>query len=333
MTATHGVEVLRGVSLEGLRGFDAAARLLNFTRAADELHLTQSAISREIRVLEDRLGARLFERAKNGLRLTRAGMALQKDVADALATLRRGLGTAAGNSGGRPLVILANRVILSEWLLGRVAQYTDRNREVEVRFAPATRPGTVADNRGLEDIDGTDIDISIRLLPRAMAEGRWERLLTEYVFPCCAPSLANLARRPLKTLDDLRRHTLIDLDDGFPPLDAHWSTWLKRAGIPGTRPAKWLLVPDWSLVFALAAEGRGVCMGRVPSLNDRFRRGVLVAPLPEVILSTRAYYLLQSTRSKTDPVATSFVEWLRQEARREETFIEAFVRKKRVISS
>ena len=184
MSAAHGPDPLRGIPLEALRGFEAAARLLNFTRAAEELHLTQSAVSREIRSLEERLGTRLFERAKGGLRLTPAGVALQHDVSAALATMRRGIERATGTASQRSFVVVTNRSMLSDWLWGRVADYTNRHPEIDLRLAPAPRTGTPESRRGLDDIDATDMDIGIRLLSRATADGRWERLMTEYVFPC-----------------------------------------------------------------------------------------------------------------------------------------------------
>jgi LysR family glycine cleavage system transcriptional activator len=121
MSDTHGPDPLRGIPLEALRGFEAAARLLNFTRAAEELHLTQSAVSREIRSLEDRLGLRLFERSKGGLRLTQAGVALREDVSTALAAMRRGIERVAGETSRRSFVVVTNRSMLSDWLWARVA--------------------------------------------------------------------------------------------------------------------------------------------------------------------------------------------------------------------
>ncbi len=92
-------------------------------------------------------------------------------------------------------------------------------------------------------------------------------------------------------------------------------------------------MPDWSLIFALAAQGQGVCLGRTSGVNDRLRQGLLVAPLPEVTLSTRAWYLIRSTRCKNDPDANAFVDWLRIEAQREETFAREFLAGKRVIGN
>ncbi len=331
MSDTHGSDPLRGIPLEALRGFESAARLLNFTRAAEELHLTQSAVSREIRSLEDRLGTRLFERAKGGLRLTPAGAALQHAVSAALATMRRGIERATGAAERRSWVVVTNRSMLSDWLWSRVADYTNRHPQLDLRLAPAPRTATAGERRGLEDIDATDIDIGIRLLTRATADGRWERLMTEYVFPCCTKALAEDARRPIRALADLAHHTLLELDDGMAALDANWPVWCERAGVAQVDAAAWKRVPDWALVFALAAQGQGVCMGRIPSVNDRLRLGVLVAPLPEVTLSTRAWYLVQSTRCRNDPRASAFVEWLREEARREEAFAREFLAGKRVI--
>jgi DNA-binding transcriptional LysR family regulator len=96
-------------------------------------------------------------------------------------------------------------------------------------------------------------------------------------------------------------------------------------------PAVWRHVPDWSLIFTLAAQGQGVCLGRTAGVNDRLRQGMLIAPLPEATLSTRAWYLVQSTRAKKDPDANAFVDWLRLEAQREETFAREFLAGKRVI--
>jgi LysR family glycine cleavage system transcriptional activator len=331
MSAAHGPDPLRGIPLEALRGFEAAARLLNFTRAAEELHLTQSAVSREIRSLEERLGTRLFERARGGLQLTRAGRDLRDDVAGALATMRRGIERITGAGDRRSFVVVTNRSMLSDWLWNRVADYTNRHPEIDLRIAPAPRSGTAGERRGLEDIDQTDMDIGIRLLSRASADGRWERLMTEYVFPCCARSVAEDPARPIRTLADLSRHTLFELDDGMPALDGNWPVWCERAKVAPIAAAGWKRVPDWALIFALAAQGQGVCMGRIPSVNDRLRQGVLVAPLPEVTLSTRAWYLVQSTRCRNDPRAREFVDWLRDQARREEAFAREFLAGKRTI--
>ena len=109
MSETHTPDLLRGVPLESLRGFEVAARLLNYTRAAEELHVTQSAVSREIRTLEDRIGTRLFERAKGVLRLTGPGITLHNELQQGLATIRRGLERAAAGGQGRTLVVSINR--------------------------------------------------------------------------------------------------------------------------------------------------------------------------------------------------------------------------------
>lgn len=332
MSNWHDPDLLRGIPLEALRGFEAAARLLNFTRAAQELHLTQSAVSREIRSLEERLETRLFDRSnKNALRLTNAGLVLQKDVADALATMRRSIAQITGAQLRRSIVVSTSRSMMSDWLWGRVADYASQHPEIDLRITPAPRTGSTGDRRGVDDIDATDIDIGIRLLPRAEADGRFERFITEYVFPCCAGSVADDPVRPVRQLRDLENHTLLDHDDGMPGLDGNWSVWWDRAGVEQVVPASWRRVPDWSLIFALAAQGQGVCLGRTSGVNDRLRQGLLVAPLPEVTLSTRAWYLIRSTRCKNDPHANAFVDWLRIEAQREETFAREFLVGKRVI--
>lgn len=331
MSPKHGSDPLRGIPLEALRGFEAAARLLNFTHAARELHLTQSAVSREIRSLEERIGTQLFERTKRQLQLTHAGEVLQRDVAEALATMRRGIERASGSAHRRSFVVVTNRSMMADWLWARVADYTSHHREIELRLALAPRTATSADQLGIDNIDATDMDIGIRLLPRASADGRWEPLITEYVFPCCTQALATDARRPIRTLEDLAHHTLLDHDDGMPALDANWSVWCKRAGVRPFEPAQWRGVPDWSMIFSLAGQGQGVCLGRTAGVNDRLRQGLLIAPLPEVTLSTRAWYLITSTRCRNDPHASAFVDWLRLEGQREAAFTREFLQGKRVI--
>jgi LysR family transcriptional regulator, glycine cleavage system transcriptional activator len=335
MSGAHGVDPprrdpLRGIPLEALRGFEAAARLLNFTRAAEELRLTQSAVSREIRTLEERVGTRLFERTRGGLRLTRAGLALQTDVAAALATMRRGIERASGGGARKPILIVGNRSMVTDWLWDRVEAFHGAHPGIELRIAYAPRTGAPGERRGVDDIDATEIDLGIRLLPRAEADGRFARLFTEYVFPCCTQALAQDAARPLRALADLARHTLLELDDGMQPLDANWPVWCERAGIAPIEPAAWTRVPDWALLFALARQSRGVCLGRMPCVNDALRSGLLIAPIPDATLSTRAFYLVQSTRSKADPSARAFVEWLQAEAQREEAFAQSFLASKGV---
>ena len=129
----------------GFRGGGAAAQL---TRAAEEVHLTQSAVSREIRSLEERLGTRLFERAKGGLRLTRAGLDLRDDVAAALATMRRGIERVTGPASRRSFVVVTNRSMLSDWLWARVADYTNRHPDIDLRLAPAPRTAPRARSAG-----------------------------------------------------------------------------------------------------------------------------------------------------------------------------------------
>ncbi len=133
--------------LEALRGFEAAARLLNFTHAAKELPLTQSAISREIRSLEQRLGTKLFERIKGRLCLTHAGQGLQRDVTEALTTMRRGIERFTETAEDRSFVIVTNRSMMSDWLWRRVADYTNQHPEIDLRIAPAPLPQVTLSTR------------------------------------------------------------------------------------------------------------------------------------------------------------------------------------------
>ena len=167
--------------------------------------------------------------------------------------------------------------------------------------------------------------------PRAHADGRLERLLTEYVFPCCTPAVAGRGRDAIRSFADLGRRRLIEYDDGLEPLDANWPVWTKLMRLPDASAQQWVRVPDWHAVFDAAAQGIGVCLGRTPQVNDHLRARTLVAPIPDVLVSTRANYLIRSRDSDTNPKVRRFVEWLTSEAAAESRFEAAFLAGRRLV--
>jgi LysR family glycine cleavage system transcriptional activator len=331
MRLPHGTDALRGIPMEALRAFEASARHLNFTHAAKELHLTQSAVSRAIRTLEERAGATLFERTKGRLELTAAGAVLHQQVQLALSVISDALDRVGQLSARGVLVIRVPRAMGSSWFLRKVGDFTRTFPEIDVRVSLASRVGSAEDRRTSDERFCSGCDLAIRLLPRAQGDAKLERLLTEYVFPCCTAALAGSGPNAIRKFDDLAERPLIEYDDGLEPLDANWNVWTKLMGLPDVAPKQWVRVPDWHAVFDAAVQGIGVCLGRTPQVNDHLRAGTLVAPVTEVLVSTRANYLIRSPNSDANPKVRQFLDWLTSEAEQESGFQESFLESKRLI--
>jgi LysR family glycine cleavage system transcriptional activator len=317
--------------MEALRAFEASARHLNFTHAAKELYLTQSAVSRAIRTLEDRAGATLFERTRGQLALTVAGQLMQQQVQLGLSIIGDALDRVAQLSSRGVLVVRVPRAMGSSWFLRKVGDFTRGFPEIDVRVSLASRVASAEDRSTSDERFCSGCDLAIRLLPRAQADGKLERLLTEYVFPCCTEAVATAGPHAVRAITDLRERALIEYDDGFEPLDANWSVWTKLLRMPDVAPKQWVRVADWHAVFDAAVQGIGVCLGRTPQVNDQLRSRTLVAPIAEVLVSTRANYLIRSPNSDANPKVRHFLEWLTSEAAAESQFETSFFKDKTLI--
>ena len=328
MSETHTPDMLRGIPLEALRGFEVAARLLNFTRASTELSVTQSAVSREISTLEGRLGVRLFERMNGALRLTAAGVILQREVQIALSTLRRALERASSSAGRQTLVVSVNRPLGAEWLSRILPSFLDANPGLDVRLVMQARSSATTDWMGLEEPVPADVNVSLRLLPRAAASERLKLLIPEFVYPCCTPKLGSETGREIHDIADLSRHRLIEYDDGMPGLellDASWSNWFAAAGTIPVTAQQWVRVPDWSAIIMLALSGAGVFLGRSPLVHSYLRQGTLVRCTSAIVQSTRAYFVSRASPGESDASADLFIDWLHSEAANEQAVAAAFV--------
>ena len=182
-------------SLDLLRGFEAAARLLSFTRAGEELHLTQSAVSRQIQELETQLGTPLFERRHRSLALTEAGRQFYATAAQVLATMRAATDRLRAQSGRRALAVTTTHSFAALWLIPRLAGFTRAHPAVDVRISADTR---------VQDLERDGLDVAIRHGPPSLAGPDAERLFGERVFPVCNPKLLQDKARPLKAPADLR---------------------------------------------------------------------------------------------------------------------------------
>ena len=293
-------------SLDLLRGFEAAARLLSFTRAGEELHLTQSAVSRQMQELESQLGVKLFERRHRALALTEAGQQFYPAAAQVLATMRAATDRLRAQAGRRGLAVTTTHSFAALWLIPRLAGFTRAHPDIEVRISADTR---------VQDLERDGLDVAIRHGPASLAGPNAERLFGERVFPVCSPKLLKDARRPLATPADLRHHVLLQYDDPdvrHPWL--HWRTWLEVEGLAELRPAGRLSFTGYEQIVAAAIAGHGVALGRMPLLEDVIDAGDLVAPFRRSTDPLRAYYAVVSANSAARPEVADFVAWLKRES-------------------
>lgn len=297
--------------LDLIRGFEAAARHLSFTKAATELHLTQSAVSRQVQALEQHIGQPLFQRQHRALLLTEAGQLLQQTAAGMLAELSYTLERIAADRS--PLVTVTTTVsFASLWLVPRLPAFRLANPGVDVRIS--------ADSSAL-DLSRARVDLAIRYCPPERAPARAERLFGEEVLPVCHPSLLKDPQRPLREPADLRHQVLLHFEDRAPRIAIlQWETWLEAMGLSELQPAGELRFSHYDQAIQAALEGHGVALGRLPMMERQLRRGQLVAPFEPSRLpgrqpqSSRAYYIVLEPAAALRPEVQQFAAWLKSEA-------------------
>src|SRR5438552_4086950 len=293
-------------SLDLLQGFDAAARHLSFTKAGEELFLTQSAVSRQIKDLEDQLGVPLFHRRHRALTLTEAGQQFYAATAQVLTTMRSATSRLRAQSGRRTLSVTTTNSFAALWLIPRLAGFTRAHPGVDVRITAETR---------VQDLERDGLDLAIRHGPASLAGPNAVRLFGERVFPVCSPKLLRDPRRPLKQPADLKEHCLLQYDDpdGRHPW-LHWKTWLEVAGLTDFRPAATLSFSGYEQIIPAAIAGHGVALGRSPLVKDLLLSRELVAPFKSSADPARAYFAIAAQDAAGRPEVAAFIEWLKAEA-------------------
>jgi DNA-binding transcriptional LysR family regulator len=291
-------------ALDLLVGFESAARHLSFTKAGEELFLTQSAVSRQIKDLEDQLGVVLFQRRHRALALTEAGHQFYAAAAQALSTMRTATDRLRAQAGKKALSVTTTHSFAALWLIPRLAGFTRDHPGVDVRITAETR---------VQDLERDGLDLALRHGPASLAGPNAVRLFGEKVFPVCSPKL--LKRKPLEKPQDLRNHVLLQYDDpeGRHPW-LHWKTWLEVERIADLKPAATLSFSGYEQIIPAAIAGHGVALGRSPLVKDLMRSGELVAPFKSSADPARAYFAIVSKNAAGRPEVTAFVEWLKAEA-------------------
>lgn len=293
----------RLTSLDLLRGFVAVGRRMSITLAAHDLCLTQSAVSRQIRGLEDALGVRLLARGHRsvsftpeGARLFRVADAAVQQLQDAVAALRAGRDR-------RPVTITASIGVTALWLLPRLGRFQQQHPSIAVR---------VAANNRLLDLRAEGVDLAIRYGPERDAPPGSSRLFGETVVPVAHPSLG-VTR--LSTAAELAAVVLLELDDPDRPW-LHWASRLAAMGLGRAAPRGLLSFNQYDQVIQAAMAGQGVALGRVALVQPMLADGRLAAigAMAEVAPQGYAYWLVQADPEVREDVQR-VVQWVRDEAR------------------
>jgi LysR family glycine cleavage system transcriptional activator len=292
--------------LDQLEAFEASARHLSFTKAADELALTQSAISRQIAALEEHYGLPLFRRLHRALRLTDEGQALAKLVGDVLARLHQIGGELKRDRRAKTVVVTTTPGFAGLWLIPRLAGFTATRPDVDVRISAGY---------GIVNLNRDGVDLAVRYKAEDAIDAGAELLFDDVVLPVCSPKLLRDPARPLTVPDDLRHHVLMYLDSG-PGADMQdWPIWLRAMKLEGLKPASVLHFSQFDQLINAAVAGQGVALGRMPLLKQLLRDRKLVAPFAKTVASPRSYYLVRSAGAARKPEVQEFAAWLRAEAK------------------
>ncbi|MEW9309207.1 transcriptional regulator GcvA [Labrys neptuniae] len=281
--------------LHALPSFEAAARHLSFSRAAQELNVTHGAISRAIKTLEDRLGVLLFERTSRTVRLTTVGAPYAQAVRDVLDQLGGATAAATAHQSSSTLNVSTSDGFAGRWLVPRLYRFHRANGDIDVRVSTTGR---------LTNFLGDGIDIAVRYGGGTYPGLTSEFLMGEEVFPVCSPKLlegAHALRRP----EDLRHHTLIH--DGFP---INWASWLASAGVEGVDPHSGLTFDSYSFAVESAAQGEGVVLGRTMLVAADLAAGRLVRPFGHALKSLSSFYVVYPPDAIRQRKVKAFRDWL-----------------------
>jgi LysR family glycine cleavage system transcriptional activator len=282
-------------SLPALRVFEAAGRHRSFTLAADELHVTTSAVSRQIRALEEELGRRLFERLPRGLELTREGATYLAQVGDALRRLEQASASIRGGK-RRTLRLSVLPSFAGNWLVPRLPAFEKAHPGIDVVMEATTR---------YADFAHEPVDVAIRF-----GAGPWKGvesvpLLALDFYPVCRPGLVR-GDPPLRRLADLARHTWLE--------EVHvpqaWARWLEAAGVPALEPVRRLQYDHAQLMLDAAMAGQGVALTVDVIAEPYLRERRLVRPFTVRAPSPSTYHLVMRAEDRAAPHVRAFRDWI-----------------------
>jgi LysR family glycine cleavage system transcriptional activator len=293
--------------LNAARAFEAAARHLSFTLAADELAVTQAAVSHQVRALEDWLGVQVFRRANRRIELTDAGAAYLPGLRDGLDRIAASTAAVIDQARRGPVHVSALQSLAARWLLPRLPDFYARQGDQDVLLSAGDRP---------VDLHHEDFHLAVRFTTRARAEAQGltaTHLMDEAIFPVCAPALA--ADTPgLRAPTDLTGQVLLHDKVDDTPEDPGWTVWCRAAGIAlPEAPARHF--SDAALVLQAATAGQGVALARLSLVREDLESARLVRPFGPVVRTRFSYYAVTTPALAQQPRVRAMMDWLVEQAR------------------
>lgn len=291
---------MRLPSLNALRAFEAAARLESFARAAAELHVTEGAVSRHVKLLEDELGLPLFFRRPRRVELTEHGRKLLPVLSRAFRTIAAGVAQVAAE--GKVLKLVSQPSYSIRWLIPRLDDFRRRHPEIQLHVTTALGDW--------DEIIGGGFDLAFGCGPHCPEGWEAQKIVPAAMTPVCAPRL--LAGRPLKEAADLARfnllHTTSDRRD--------WKVWLAHFDAPGVDAMMGETFPTLDMAMQAAVMGQGIAMGELTLLGEELGSGKLICPLPDLVYRSddEDYYVWGPSEVWNRPRIKTFRDWLAEAA-------------------
>ena len=286
-------------ALNALKTFEAAARHESFTRAAEELSVTQGAVSQQVKALEAELGVRLFNRERQRLVITESGRQYQAIVRDALDRIAFGTERLRQRQSSGVLTVSTSPDFAAKWLVHRLGRFAEGHGEIDLRVSAS-----------MHHVDFTkeDVDLAVR-----HGDGSWVgldavRLTDEKLFPVCSPRLfAGNGRKPKRS--DLLKIALLHLDSR-----KDWSKWLHLAGIDDAKLKHGPVLNRASMLIDAAVDGQGMALARTTLAAWDLISGRLVKPFPESLPLSKTYWIVCPKAATALPKIAAFRDWLMREA-------------------
>ncbi len=284
--------------LNSLRAFEAAARHLSFTRAADELNVTQAAISHQVKGLEDHLGICLFRRMPRRLLLTDEGQALLPDLRDGFARLAQAVERVRNGGASGTLTVSTMTTIAMSWLVPRLPRFQAAHPEIDIRITTSQK---------LVDFAREEIDVAIRY-----GIGGWpgtvaEKMFDDVLAPLCGRAFRDRLRRP----EDLRQVPLLRSTE-----ETEWPAWLAATGVVGVDLTRGLVFDSTQVAVRAAIDGMGVCMAAPSLFAEEIVAGRLFQPFPLTVANGKAYWLVAPETGAHRPKVQRFRDWVFDEVAR-----------------
>lgn len=281
--------------LNALRAFEASARHLSFTRAAEELFVTQAAISHQIKSLEEHLSIKLFMRKNRSLLLTEEGQSYFLDIKDIFNALHDATDKLLARGAKGAITVSLQPSFAIQWLVPRLNAFNILHPDIDVRIKAVDQP----DNSLTEDVD-----VAIYY-----GRGRWsnvhaEKLHTEYLIPVCSPLLLN-GKKPLNTVKDLTQHTLL-----HDTSRRDWKRWFKDVGVKGVNVNHGPIFSHSSMVLQAAIHGQGIALAHSVLAKPDIASGRLVCPFNDVLVSKNAYYIICREQQTDIGKISAFFDWV-----------------------